>query len=203
MDIAEKIMAIETEIIDEVKENNDGKIEQKKKELKKRYNSFQNELEKKQENIIKNYKSKAVQEREQIVSRAILEKKNSRRKKLNESINNFIQELHSELNNYTDKKDYCLFIFNSIKEAAKELDDREFTIFLRKKDENLKADLEELLEKDMNDYNFKIELTDRIKSGGFIIKAKNKQQLIENTFKALIDSYKEEIAIELKNNILI
>ncbi|PUU90082.1 MAG: hypothetical protein CI947_1537, partial [Halanaerobium sp.] len=83
-----------------------------------------------------------------------------------------------------------------------ELDDREFVILLREKDKNLKADLEELLEKEMDNYKFEFELTDKIKFGGFIIKAKNKQQLIENTFNALIDSFREEIAIELKNKIL-
>lgn len=202
MDIAEKIMAIETEIIDEVKGKNNSQIEKKKEELKKRYDSFQKELEEKQENILNNYKSKAEQKREQIISRAILEKKNNRRKKLNESINNFIQELHSKLNDFTDQKDYCLFIFNSIKEAVEELDDREFVILLREKDKNLKADLEELLEKEMDNYKFEFELTDKIKFGGFIIKAKNRQQLIENTFNALIDSFKEEIAIGLKNKIL-
>lgn len=202
MDIAEKIMAIETEIIDEVKEKNDSQIEEKREELKKRYDSFQKKLEIKQENILNNYKSKAEQKREQIISRAILEKKNSRRRKLNESINNFIQELHSKLNDLTDQKDYCLFIFNSIKEAARELADSEFIILLRNQDQNLKADLEELLEKEMENYKFEFELTDKIKFGGFIIKAKNRQQLIENTFNALIDSFREEIAIELKNNIL-
>lgn len=202
MDIAEKITAIEIEIIEEVNEKNDSQIEKKKEELKKRYDSFQKGLEKKQENILNDYKNKAEQKREQIISRAILEKKNSIRKKLNESINNFIQELHNKLDNFTDKKDYCLFIFNSIKESARELDDREFVVLLRKNDKNLTADLEELLEKEMNDYDFEIELTDKIKSGGFIIKAKNKQQLVENTFNALIDSFREEISIELKNDIL-
>ncbi|MEC9489607.1 MAG: V-type ATP synthase subunit E, partial [Halanaerobiales bacterium] len=148
------------------------------------------------------YKSRAEQKREQIISRAILEKKNSRRKKLNDLINNFIVELHSKLNDFTDQKDYCLFIINSIKEAAEELDDSEFIILLRNKDQNLKSDLEEHLEKEMENYKFKIEMVDKIKSGGFIIKAKNRQQLIENTFTALIDSFREEIAIELKNNIL-
>jgi V/A-type H+-transporting ATPase subunit E len=202
VDIAEKIMAIETEIIDEVKEKNDSQIEKKKKELKARYDKFQKELEKRQSNTLEKYKSRAEQKREQIISRAILEKKNSRRKKLNDLINDFIAELHSKLNNFSDQKDYCLFIFNSIKEAAVELDDSEFIILLRNQDQNLIADLEEFLEKEMENYKFEFELTDKIKFGGFIIKAKNKQQLIENTFNALIDSFREEIAIELKNKIL-
>ncbi|TDO87790.1 vacuolar-type H+-ATPase subunit E/Vma4 [Halanaerobium saccharolyticum] len=202
MDIAEKIMAIETEIIDEVKEKNDSQIEKKKEELKERYDDFQKEIKNEQENILNEYKSRAEQKKEQIISRAILEKKNSRRKKLNDLINDFIDELHSKLNDFTDQKDYFLFIIDSIKEAAGELDDSEFIILLRNKDQNLKADLEEHLEKEMENYKFEIELMDKIKTGGFIIKAKNRQQLIENTFTALIDSFREEIAIELKNNIL-
>jgi len=202
VDIAEKIMAIKTEIIDEVKQENNNQIEKKRKELQKRYDNFQEELDNKQKNIINNYENMAEQKREQIISRAILEKKNLKRKKLNDSINNFIQELHEKLDEFTAEKDYCLFIFNSIKAAAKELPDQEFTVLLREKDSEFKSDLEELLEKEMDDYQFEMILTEKIKSGGFIIKAKNNQQMIENTFAALIDSFREEIAIELKNNIL-
>ncbi len=202
MDVAEKIMAIKTEIIEEVKEENTKRIEKKREELIKKYNRFQNKLESKKENILKSYKNKAEQKREQIISRAILEKKSDRRKKLNECMNNFIQELKKELENFTAENDYYLFIYNSLKEAVLELPDNEFIVFIRAKDENLKSDLENRLQKEMNNYYFEIKLTDKIKSGGFIIKTKNKQQLLENTFAALIDSSREEIAIELKKNIL-
>jgi len=202
VDVAEKIMAIKTEIIEEVKEENTKRIEKKREELIKKYNRFQNKLESKKENILKSYKNKAEQKREQIISRAILEKKSDRRKKLNECMNNFIQELKKELENFTAENDYYLFIYNSLKEAVLELPDNEFIVFIRAKDENLKSDLENRLQKEMNNYYFEIKLTDKIKSGGFIIKTKNKQQLLENTFAALIDSSREEIAIELKKNIL-
>lgn len=202
MDVAEKIMAIKTEIIDEVKEENKNAIEKKRKEYQKKYNDFQKELENKKEKILNNYKNRAEQIREKIISRAILEKKNVRRKKLNDCVNNFIQELEQKLRDFTSEKEYYLFIFNSLKETALELPDNEFTVFLRNKDENIKSDLENILQLEMDDYSFEIKLTDKIKSGGFIIKTKNKQQLLENTFAALIDSYREEIAIELKNNIL-
>jgi V/A-type H+-transporting ATPase subunit E len=202
VDIAEKIMAIKNEIIDEVKEENNKKIEKSRKELKKKYDQFQKELENKQQDILKSYKSKAEQKREQIISRAILEKKNIRRKKLNECMNNFINELQEKLEEITAKREYYLFIFNSLKEAALKLPGNEFKVFLREKDQNLKSDLENLLQIEMENYEFEIELTDKMKSGGFIIQTKNGQQLLENTFSALIESYKEEIAIEIKNNIL-
>ena len=202
MDISEKIMAIKTEIIGEVNEENNKKIEKIKNELKKKYDQFQKELENKQQDILKSYKSEAEQKREQIISRAILEKKNIRRKKVNECINNFVKELQEKLEDFTAKKYYYLFIVNSLKEAAVELPGNKFSIYLRNKDHGLKSDLENLLQFEMENYEFEIELTERLKSGGFIIQTQNNQQLLENTFSALIDSYKEEIAIEIKNNIL-
>lgn len=202
MDIAEKIMAIKTEIIDEVKQENDEEIKKKRDELKKKYERFQQNLEEKQQDILNSYQSRADQKREQIVSRAILERKNKRRIKLNDCINDFLSELRNKLEKFTEEKEYYLFIFNSLKRAAQELPDKEFVVLLRKNDENLKFDLENLLHLEMEDYEFEIKITDKIKSGGFIIKTKNSQQLLENTFSALINSYQEEIAIELKNNIL-
>lgn len=202
MDIAEKIMAIKTEIIDEVKADNSSQIEAKRQELENNYENFQQDLKTQQESILKSYQSQADQKREQIISRAILNKKNKRRSKLNECLANFITELEQRLADFTSDQDYYLFIFNSIKNSASALPDNRFKIWLRKADQNLLDDLKNSLELEMKDYEFELSVSDRVKSGGFIIETCSNQQLIENTFAALIDSYKEEIAIELKNHIL-
>jgi len=202
VDIAEKIMSIKSEIINEVKEDNKQEVKKRREELKKEYNNFQKAIKEKEEEIIRSYNNKAEQKSEEIISKAILERKNKRRAKLEECRTNFIEELEEKLAEFTKKREYALFILNLIKSSAEEFEDNDFLILIREEDSNILEVLKDLLKDEIDNSNFEFQLTPNINSGGFIIKSKNTAQLIENTFSALINTFDEEIAIELQKKIL-
>lgn len=202
MDIAEKIMSIKSEIINEVKDENEKEVTEKREELKDEYKNFQKEIKEEQNDIINSYKNKAEQKSEEIISKAILERKKKKRTKLEECRVNFLKELEDKLDKFTEKREYALYLLDLIKSAVAEFEDNEFLILMREKDSSIVEVLKDLVKDEINDANFEFQLTSNIKSGGFIIQSKNSAQLMENTFSTLISIYEEEIAIELQKKLL-
>lgn len=203
MDIEKKVMVIKEEIIEKARQQKGSLISKEEDKWDKKYKEFQKRLKNREEEINLYYKQEAERKREQIISRTILDRKQARRRSIDRCINRFINELKEKLHNFSNEPEYKDFLLESVKKTVKLLDGKDFVINMSRKDISRGEELTASLNKDLPDYNFSIRESDRTKSGGIILEQENGNEMVEYTFDTVINYLKEEIAIEIQEEVFI
>ena len=201
MDIEKKVMTIKEEIIKEAHQQKEALISKEGKKWAKEYKEFQERLKITEEEINLKYKKEAKKNREQIISRAILDRKQAHRRSIDRCINKVINELIEKLQNYSTTPGYIDFLLEAVIESVTLLEGNSFVIKMRKSDIFLAEKLINNLSKELPDYQFSVQESLRTKSGGLVLEKKNGNEIVEYTFETVINYLKENIAIEIQEEV--
>jgi len=164
--------------IKSLKENYEIKIQKLEK----------NQEEKRQEEIKKVIKE-SKKEKRQNISKAKVKFQKNLLEKHGEILNKFNKYINENIEKYLDTKDYKLYLEKEIDAIKKDIkEDDEVEIYIRKKDKDL-----------MDLSNFKVEFTNDIIGGFYIIKNKNVKY--DSTIKAKLEENSNYIGYLLKETL--
>lgn len=201
MNINKKVQMIREEILEEARNKKEQLVEAEKRKWEKEYQDFRENLNNKVEDIEKSYQQTAERKREQIISRAILDRKKKKRAIVDNFIEDFLDRLVDSLK-VKEESRYQEFLGKLVIKGVGLLEGNSFILVLSEQDKDYFQGLTEYLKEHLPDKEFKIQEGIETVNGGIIIKENNGKRQVEYTFRAFIEMYKEEIALDIQELVL-